>query len=119
MAFALSRVMPDSGIEPGVPEVTIGYAVLVGLDRVRLVQITRDGEHVVFVKQLADAALGPGARGRRALEVTVEPGIVAISVDGKRASFPVKQARDADGFAGFLFNGPGYATLSSPSIVVK
>jgi len=27
-------------------------------------------------------------------------------------SFPAKQAGDADGFAGFLFNGPGYATLS-------
>ncbi|HEX2689213.1 MAG TPA: CsgG/HfaB family protein [Kofleriaceae bacterium] len=119
VGFALSRVMPDAGIEHGVPEITIGYAVLVGTDRAHLVQITRDGEHVVDVKQLADAAVGSGRAGRRPVQVTVEPGSVAVSVDGKRVSFPWKPGGDADGFVGFVFHGPGYASVSNASLVVK
>jgi TolB-like protein len=118
VAFALSRMTPDTSIEHGVPVITIGYGVLVGADRARLVQITRDGEHVITVKQLADAAIG-GRSGRRSLEVAVEPGRVTVSVDGKRVTFPWKPERDTDGFAGFLFNGPGYASLSRASIAVK
>jgi TolB-like protein len=118
VTFATARMMPDTSIQPGVPVITIGYAVLVGADRVRLVQITRDGEHTVEVKQLADAAVG-GRAGRRSLEVTVEPSKVAVSVDGKRASFPWKPEREGDGFVGFLFNGPGYASISKASIAVK
>jgi TolB-like protein len=119
VAFALSRMRPDGGIQPGVPAITIGYAVLVGADRVRLVQITRDGEHTIDLKQLADAAVGGRRAGRRPLEVTVEPGRVAVGVDGKRVSFPWKPERDGDGFVGFLFNGLGYASLSKASIAVK
>jgi TolB-like protein len=119
VGFSLARVMPDTGIQEGAPVITIGYAVLVGTDRARLVQITRDGEHVVYVKQLADAAVGTGRAGRRSLEVTVEPGRVAVTVDGKRASFPWKPERDADGFIGFIFHGPGYASLARASIAVK
>jgi TolB-like protein len=119
VAFALSRMTPEGGIERGAPIVTIGYAVLVAADRARLVQITRDGEHRVEVKQLADASVGAGRGGPRALEVTVEPGKVAASVDGKRVAFPWKPERDADGFLGVIFNGPGYASLSRAAITVK
>jgi len=118
VAFALSRVTPEGGIQDNAPVITIGYAVLVGTDRARLVQITRDGQHAIDLKQLATAALG-GRAGRRPLEVAIEPGKVSVSVDGKRVAFPWKPERDPDGFAGFLFNGQGYAMLSNASIVVK
>jgi len=119
VAFALSRVTPEGGIEHNAPLVTIAYAVLVATDRVRLVQITRDGENEIEVKQLADAQVGAGRGGPRALEVTVEPGKVNASVDGKRVAFPWKPAGDPDGFVGYIFNGPGYASLSRASIAVK
>jgi hypothetical protein len=46
----------------------------------------------------------------------VEPGTVTVSVDGKRASFPWKPEGEGDGFAGFLFNGVGYAAVGQPTI---
>ena len=92
--------------------------VLVGADRVRLVQLTRDGEHNLAVTQLAEQGLG-GGRGARALEVAVEPGKVTATVDGKRVAFPWKPAGEPDGFIGLAFFGAGYAQLTHPSIAVK
>lgn len=115
VAFAITRVVPEGGIQRGAPAVAIAYAVLVAGDRVRLVQVTRDGEHHIDVKQLAEAGIGARA-GRRSLEVVVEPGTVTAGVDGKRASFPWKPDGDADGFVGFMFNGVGYASISQPSV---
>lgn len=117
IAFAVSRVTPEGGIQRDAPAVTIAHAVLIANDRARLVQITRDGEHNIEVKQLADAPL-TGRTGRRSLEVTVDPTTVAVTVDGKRASFPLK-SHDTDGFVGFLFNGPGYASIAGASIAAK
>jgi hypothetical protein len=116
VAFAISRVTPEGGIERGAPTITVAHAVLVGADRVRLVQIRRDGEHHIELKQLAEAAIGASRAGRRALEVTVEPGSVTVTLDGKRASFPWKAEGEGDGFAGFLFNGVGYAAVGQPTI---
>jgi len=116
VAFAITRVTPEGGIQRGAPAIAVAHAVLVGNDRVRLVQIQRDGEHKITVKQIADAAIGAARAGRRPLEVTVEPGTVTVSVDGKRASFPWKPQGDGDGFAGFIFHGVGYASVASPSI---
>jgi len=118
VAFAISRPTPEGGIERGTPTITVAHAVLVGKDRVRLVQIRRDGEHHLEVKQLADASIGGAGPGRRPLEVTVEPGKVTVSVGGKRATFPWKPEGAGDGFAGFLFTGAGYAAISQPSIKV-
>lgn len=118
IAFAISRAEPEGGIQHGVPDVVIAYAVLVAGDRVRLVEITRNGEHDLAVRSLADTAVGAG-RGPRMLEVAVEPGKVTASVDGKRAQFPWKPANDGDGFIGLVFHGTGYAALARASIAVK
>jgi TolB-like protein len=118
VAFAISRPTPEGGIERGTPTITVAHAVLVGTDRVRLVQLRRDGEHNLEIKQLADAAIGGAGTGRRPLEVIVEPGKVTVSVGGKRATFPWKAEGAGDGFAGFLFTGAGYAAISQPSIKV-
>ena len=118
VAFALTRTTPEGGIDKRQPTITIGYAVLVGADRVRLVQLTRDGEHNLAVTQLAEQGLG-GGRGARALEVAVEPGKVTATVDGKRVAFPWKPAGEPDGFIGLAFFGAGYAQLTHPSIAVK
>lgn len=115
VAFAITRVTPEGGIERGAPTITIAHAILVGTSRIRLVQIRRDGEHHIEVKQLAETAIA-ASRGRRALEVTVDPGTVTVVLDGKRASFSWKPEGDGDGFAGFLFNGVGYAAISQPAI---
>jgi hypothetical protein len=118
VGFAMKRVVPDGGIERGAPLITVGYGVLVGDAQVHLVQITRDGEHNIAVKRLAEAAVGAG-RGKRALEVKVDPGNVSVTVDGKRVSFPWKpEGGDADGFAGFIFDGVGYASLAQPTVTV-
>jgi len=116
VAFAITRVVLEGGIKKDAPIIPIAGAVLVGGDRVRLVQLLRDGEDHIEMKQLADAAIGPGQGGRRALEVKVEPGTITVTVDGKRASFPWKAENDGDGFAGFIFNGVGYAAISKPTI---
>jgi hypothetical protein len=51
---------------------------------------------------------------------TVDPGTVTVSIDGKRVSLPWKPEGDtAEGFAGFLFGGLGYAMLEKPSITVR
>ncbi|MEO7734684.1 MAG: hypothetical protein ABIY55_27250, partial [Kofleriaceae bacterium] len=114
-AFAITRATPEGGIERGAPTITVAHAILVGPSRIRLVQIRRDGEHNIEVKQLAETAIA-ASRGRRALEVTVDPGTVTVTLDGKRASFPWKPDGDGDGFAGFLFNGVGYAAIGQPTI---
>jgi len=116
--FGMRRVVPDGGIEKGAPEITIGYAVLVGDSKVRLIQLTRDGEHRLARRELADANIG-GGRGKRALEVKVEGGSVSVSVDGKRVSLPLKASpAELDGFVGFVFDGVGYASLAQPAITV-
>jgi hypothetical protein len=41
-------------------------------------------------------------------------------VDGKRVSLPWKPVGDtAEGFAGFVFHGLGYAAIEKPSITVR
>ena len=99
------------------------YAVLLGNDRVRLVQITfephRNSSLDTYYKihQLAEVAVAAPKGSRRVLEVKVRPGTVLASLDGRRvASFPWKPEGDGEGFAGFIFNGIGYASLAQPSI---
>ena len=115
IAFAITRVTPEGSIQRDAPTITVAHAILVGPSRVRLVQIRRDGEHHIELKQLAEAAVA-SSRTRRALEVTVEPGTVTAILDGKRLSFPWKADGDGDGFTGFLFNGVGYAAIGQPQI---
>jgi TolB-like protein len=114
VAFAINRIGPEGGIKPGAPAITVGYAVLVANDRARLVRILRDGEHRIDLKPLAEAGVDARA-GRRLLEVKVEPGTVSVTVDGKQSAFPWKPEGDGDGFAGFIFNGLGYAAISQAS----
>jgi len=115
VAFAINRIVPDGGIERGAPAIVIAHAVLLAGAKVRLVQVTRDGEHHVDVKQLAEAPVGARA-GRRSLEVGVDAATVTVTVDGKRTQFPWKPDGDGDGFIGFLFDGVGYASLAQPSV---
>src|SRR5262249_55272482 len=115
VAFGVSRFESEGGLKKGVPPIAIAYAVLVAGDKVRLVQVPRDGENHIDVKPLGEAGIG-GRAGKRALEVTVDPATVAVSVDGQRASFKWKPDGDADGFIGFMFNGVGYASLAQPAI---
>jgi TolB-like protein len=118
--FGLNRLIGAGGIKQGVPAITIGYAVTVADGRVRLVQILRDGEYKIEWRQLAQAAVPAGRPGKRPMEVTVEPGRAEVNVDGKRVSLPWKPEGDtAEGFAGFVFNGLGYAVIEKPSITVR
>lgn len=118
--FGLNRLVPAGGIKSGVPATTIGYALTVADGKVTLSQILRDGEHRIERKQLGEAALPAPRAARRPLEVTVDPGTVTVSLDGKRVSLPWKPEGDtADGFAGFLFGGLGYAVIEKPSITVR
>ena len=118
--FGLNRLVPAGGIKQGVPAITIGYAATVADGRARLVQLLRDGEYKIEWRQLADAPLPGGRSGKRPMEVTVEPGSVTVSVDGKRVSLPWKPVGDtAEGFAGFVFHGLGYAAIEKPTITVR
>jgi TolB-like protein len=119
VVFAIRRIVASGGIHEGAPPLAIATAVLVGPDRVRLVQILRDGEHRISVAPLGEAAIAPARGGRRALEVVVESGSVAVTVDGKRSAFAWKPDDDGDGFTGFLFNGVGYASISGASIAAR
>jgi hypothetical protein len=102
----------------GAPTLVVGYAVLVAGERLRFVQIVRDGEHRTELKPLAEAKVSARA-GKRALALTVEPKQIKVSLDGESKSFPYTPAQGAsDGFFGFVFNGPGHALLSDPSIQV-
>jgi TolB-like protein len=119
IAFAMRRLQPDGSIVKGAPAITVAYAVLFGDGKVRLVQITRDGEHNLAVKELADAGI-PRASGKRAVEVKVDAGSVSVVVDGKRVSLPWKVAAgETEGFVGYLFSGVGYASLAQPAITVQ
>jgi TolB-like protein len=114
IAFAMARVAPEGGIDKKKPTRTIAYAVMLVGDRVRLLQLTRDGEHNLGEQVLGEADVGTG-RGKRHMEIKVEAQNVAVIVDGKRVSFPYKPAGDTDGFAGIVFQDPGYAAVSGLS----
>jgi TolB-like protein len=118
--FGLNRLVGAGGIKRGVPSTTIGYAVTVADGRVKLSQILRDGEYRIDRKILGEAPL-PAPRGaRRPMEVTVDPGTVTVNIDGKRISLPWNPEGDtAEGFAGFVFDGLGYAVIDKPSIAVR
>jgi len=118
--FGLNRLVPAGGIKEGVPAITIGYAVTVSKGRARLIQVLRDGEYKIEWRQLADAAVPAGRSGKWPMEVTVDPGSVGVTVDGKRVSLPWKPVGDtAEGFAGLVFHGLGYAAIEKPSITVR
>jgi TolB-like protein len=117
--FGLNRLVGFGGIKQGVPAITIGYALTVADGRARLAQILRDGEYNIELRRLGEAAL-PGRAGKQSMEVTVDPGTVTVSLDGKRVSLPWKPEGDtAEGFAGFVFAGLGYAVIEKPSITVR
>jgi hypothetical protein len=115
--FGLNRLV--GGIKEGAPAITIGYALTVAEGRARLSQILRDGEGNYELRKLADAPVA-ARPGKRPMEVTVDPGTVTVTLDGKRVSLPWKPVGDtAEGFAGFVFTGRGYATIEKPSITVR
>jgi hypothetical protein len=90
--------------------------VLVAGERLRFVQILRDGEHRTELKPLGEAKLSARA-GKRLLALTVEPNQIKVSVDGESKGFPYTPEQGAsEGFFGFVFSGPGHAALSDPSI---
>jgi TolB-like protein len=116
VAFALKRLMPEGGIVRGAPAVLVGYAVVVAHDKVRLVQIVRDGEHRVQLKPLAESKVS-ARPGKRALSVSVAANQLKVTLDAESVTLPYKPAPgDADGFVGFLFNGPGHAAISDARI---
>jgi hypothetical protein len=116
VAFALKRLFPEGSIVRGAPLIIVGYAVLVSNDKVKLVQIARDGEHREQLKQLSEAKLTP-QKGKRALSVSVEASQVKVTLDKETVTLPYQPAAgDADGFVGFIFNGPGHAALSDPHV---
>jgi TolB-like protein len=118
--FGLNRLVPAGGIKRGIPAITIGYAVTVASGRVTLSQLLRDGEYRLERKIIGEAPVPAARAGKRPMEVTVDPGTVTVSIDGKRVSLPWKPEGDtAEGFAGFLFGGLGYATIEKPSITVR
>ncbi len=117
--FGLNRLIGYGGIKHGVPAITIGYALTVADGRARLSQILRDGEYNLELRSLGEAAV-PERTGKRAMEVTVDPGTVTVTLDGKRVSLPWKPEGDtAEGFAGFVFSGLGYAVIDKPTITVR
>jgi TolB-like protein len=118
--FGLNRLSAAGGIKHGVPPTTIGYALTVADGEARLIQVLRDGELRLQLKVLGTAALPAARAGKRLLEVTVDPGKVVANVDGARVSLPWQPEGDtAEGFAGFVFNGLGYAAIGDPSISVR
>ena len=119
IVFAGNRVVPQGSLHPGAPGVTIAWAVVLGNDRVRLVQIQRDGDHKILVRDVADGAVGPARGGRRAVEVKVDSDTVTATVDGKKVTLPWKPDGDADGFVGFMFSGIGYASIAQPVVTAQ
>jgi TolB-like protein len=116
VAFGLKRVLPDGSIERGAPILVLGHAVVASDGKVTLVQITRDGEHNVELKPLAEAKVAPGL-GRRALEVSVEADKVNVKIGNDSVTLPYKPS-DGDGFVGFLFRGLNHAAISEPRVQV-
>jgi TolB-like protein len=118
--FGLNRLVSAGGIKRGVPPTTIGYAVMVAGGRVTLTRILRDGEHRLESKLVSEAPVPAPRAARRPMEVTVDPGTVTVNIDGKRVSLPWKAEGDtAEGFAGLVFGGLGYAVIEKPSITVR
>jgi TolB-like protein len=120
VVFGLNRLIGFGGIKEGVPAITIGYSLTVADGRVRLSQILRDGEYKIELRQLGEASVPESRGGKQPMEVTVDPGTVTVSLNGKRVSLPWKPEGDtAEGFAGFVFRGLGYAMIDQPSITVR
>jgi hypothetical protein len=116
VAFGLKRVLPEGGIVRGAPLVIVGHAIVANDGKVTLVQITRDGEHNVELKPLAEAKVAAGL-GRRELDVSVEADKVNVKIGNDSVSLPYKPG-DGDGFVGFLFRGLNHAAISEPRIQV-
>jgi TolB-like protein len=116
VAFGLKRVLPDGSIVRGAPLVIVGHAIVANDGKVTLVQITRDGEHNVELKPLAEAKVAAGL-GRRVLDVTVEADKVNVKIGNDSVSLPYKPG-DGDGFVGFLFRGLNHAAIAEPRIQV-
>jgi hypothetical protein len=87
-------------------------------DKARLVRITRDGEHKLALAPLAEAKITP-VRTKQKLELKLEPGAVALALGSERVSLPLKAApSELEGYVGFVFRGPGYASIGEPRIQV-
>jgi TolB-like protein len=118
IAFGLRRLTPEGSIERDAPILTIGHAVMIVGDKLKLLRITRNGEHKVAQVQLGEAKVTP-PRTKQKLTVKVDPSAVSVSLGAQQLSFPLKlQASDIEGYVGFVFRGPGYASIAEPSIQV-
>jgi TolB-like protein len=118
-AFALDKIMAHA--PKGAQPQRVGWAVLVGADpKARLVGIVRQPGGDMVLQPVAEADVGAPRGSRRQVEVTVQPGSVDIVVDGKRASLPWRPEPGRDeGFAGYAFDGIGYASVVSPRITTE
>jgi TolB-like protein len=119
LAFALDRIMAHA--PKGGQPIRVGWAVLVGADpKARLVSIVRQPGGDVVYEPIAEADVGAARGSRRSVEVSVAPGSVDVVVDGTRASLPWKpEAGRDEGFAGWAFDGIGYASVVSPRITTE
>jgi len=120
LVFGLDKI-EARGPREGAPPATIGWAVLVGGDRARLVKLQRQAGGDVVTAPVAEADVGAARGPRRAVEVSVQPGTVEVTVDGKRAQLAWAAEPDAsgEGFAGFVFDGAGYASIISPKFTTE
>jgi TolB-like protein len=118
IAFGLRRLTPEGGIERDAPLLSIGHAVMIVGDKLRLLRITRNGEHKLALVQLAEAPIKP-PRDKQKLTLKVAAGAVAVTLGSQQVSFPLKLApSELEGYVGFVFRGPGYASIAEPSIQV-
>lgn len=119
VTFAMQRVLPEGGIERDAPVLTVAYAVVSDGASVRLMRVTRDGEHRYATQELAKAAVDAKS-GARKLEVNVGESAVSVRLNGKSMSFPLKLSpAEADGFVGFVFQGSGEVVLSQSKVSLQ